>query len=93
LIIHTSVLKFFIGLNQLEKCQPTLTNTLDVIQQQQQLIPTTTTSTTNLQQEYNMSIESFLNFAIQCCNCLEMIHKQQSKHLHILSLIVLLTKL
>jgi hypothetical protein len=25
-----------------------------------------------------MSLEMFLNFAVQCCNCLEMIHKHQS---------------
>lgn len=28
-----------------------------------------------------MSIQQFLDFAIQCCNCLEMIHKHQSIYL------------
>lgn len=34
----------------------------------------------NLLDEYqnNISLKSFLKFAIQCCNCLEMIHKHQS---------------
>lgn len=30
-----------------------------------------------------MSLDNFLNFAIQCCNCLEMIHKHQSQCLKI----------
>lgn len=34
----------------------------------------------NHDEHEKISFKSFLHFAIQCCNCLEMIHKNQSKN-------------
>lgn len=63
------------GTNQLDKCQPSISNdTLDLLHHQQQLQPLPILS------NHEISLESFLTFAIQCCNCLEMIHKQQIVH-------------
>ncbi|CAO3645324.1 unnamed protein product [Mucor hiemalis] len=60
------------GTNQLDKCQPSISNdNLDLLHHQQQL---------PISNNHSISLESFLNFAIQCCNCLEMIHKQQIVH-------------
>jgi hypothetical protein len=56
--------------NQLEKFQPY--NTPELLHSQQPLINNDTFYE-------KMSMTSFLQFAIQCCNCLEMIHKNQSK--------------
>jgi serine/threonine protein kinase len=57
--------------NQLDKCQPTTTS--ELLQYQEQL-------TLPSKQPQHLSLDSFLDFAIQCCNCLEIIHKQQIVH-------------
>lgn len=60
--------------NRLDKCQPLKNTPESYLQQQQQQQK----SATPIEQQ-NISLDSFLEFAIQCCDCLEMIHKYQSK--------------
>ena len=55
--------------NKLEKCQP-YSNTPEFHNQDN--------SSHEAVQPY-VPLRKFLDFAIQCCNCLEMIHKHQSK--------------
>lgn len=50
--------------NRLDKCQAI--RVTPELHHQQQL-------------DHTFSLNTFLDFAIQCCNCLEMIHKHQSK--------------
>ncbi|KAI8329760.1 hypothetical protein BC941DRAFT_476131 [Chlamydoabsidia padenii] len=62
------------GANRLDACQPDLTQYTD--QQQQQSSSEETRSRT----PPSIDLDSFLDFAIQCCNCLEFIHKHQIVH-------------
>ncbi|KAI9497057.1 hypothetical protein BDB00DRAFT_868895 [Zychaea mexicana] len=58
------------GTNKLDAYQPTTTQSTSI-----------TASTTNDdEQAPPLGIGTFLDFAIQCCNCLELIHKQQIVH-------------
>lgn len=56
----------------MDKCQPIITS--DLFQHHQEH------STNSTVQPQQLSLDSFLDFAIQCCNCLETIHKQQIVH-------------
>jgi hypothetical protein len=58
--------------NRLQKCQPTITNNNEY----QQLIE----DDNFVEPTSHMSLGTFLEFAIQCCDCLEMIHRNQSKN-------------
>ncbi|KAI9257050.1 hypothetical protein EDC94DRAFT_564880 [Helicostylum pulchrum] len=57
--------------NRLDKCQP-LKDTPEINLEQEQ--------TLNNAKEQSVPLDMFLEFAIQCCDCLEMIHKHQIVH-------------